>query len=76
MPQTVIGCDLARGRIEAHAALSGATSPLVQQPPPQNDPRQRRPDIARADELLDWAPGITLEAGLPKTITYFRALLP
>jgi UDP-glucuronate decarboxylase len=40
-------------------------------PLPQDDPRQRRPDISRAEELLSWRPAVALREGLGKTIEYF-----
>jgi len=60
---------------EAVLALTGSRSKLVHRPLPENDPMQRRPDIARARALLDWAPTVPLEEGLIKTIAYFEALL-
>jgi len=42
---------------------------------PSDDPRQRRPDIARARALLDWEPKVGLENGLRKTIEYFDKML-
>jgi len=47
-------------------------SRIVFQPLPQDDPRQRRPDITRARKLLRWAPKVPLSEGLAKTIEYFR----
>ncbi len=44
-------------------------------PLPQDDPRQRQPDISRARELLGWEPTTGLEDGLAKTIAYFRKTL-
>jgi dTDP-glucose 4,6-dehydratase len=41
-------------------------------PLPENDPRQRRPDITRARTLLGWEPKVTLEEGLAPTVAYFR----
>ena len=55
--------------------LTGSASRIERRPLPENDPMQRRPDIARAKALLDWEPTIALEAGLVKTIAYFDALL-
>ena len=52
--------------------LTGARSPVVFEPLPTDDPRQRRPDIGRARELLGWEPCIPLEEGLERTIAYFR----
>ena len=55
--------------------LTGSASKMVHKPLPQDDPRQRQPDITRAKEQLDWAPGIKLRDGLTKTIAYFDGLL-
>ena len=55
--------------------LTGSRSPIIFQPLPQDDPRQRQPDISLARKHLDWAPETDLEAGLTKTISYFRELL-
>ena len=52
--------------------LTGTTSQLVHKPLPQDDPRQRKPDIAAASEKLGWKPSIVLEEGLKPTIEYFR----
>jgi UDP-glucuronate decarboxylase len=52
-------------------ALTGSKSKVVHRELPQDDPKQRRPDIARAKELLNWEPKIALRDGLRKTITYF-----
>jgi UDP-glucuronate decarboxylase len=45
---------------------------IVFRPLPQDDPRQRQPDISRARDLLQWAPTIELREGLTRTIAYFR----
>ena len=52
--------------------IIGSTAPIVQKPLPQDDPKQRRPDITRAKTLLGWEPKVDLETGLRKTIEYFR----
>jgi dTDP-glucose 4,6-dehydratase len=52
--------------------LSGSRSELIKKPLPEDDPRQRRPDIGRARDLLDWEPQISLEEGLRNTIGWFR----
>jgi len=52
-------------------ALTEPRSPVVRKPLPVDDPRRRRPDIARATNLLGWAPKTTLETGLKATITWF-----
>jgi UDP-glucuronate decarboxylase len=56
-------------------ALTGSRSRIVHRPLPQDDPRQRQPDISKAQELLDWRPAIRLKEGLGKTIEYFENLL-
>jgi len=55
--------------------LTGSKSKMVNKPLPQDDPRQRQPDITRAKNQLDWAPTIALRDGLQKTIAYFDQLL-
>jgi UDP-glucuronate decarboxylase len=55
--------------------LTGSRSKIVHRPPPEDDPKQRRPDISEAQRLLDWRPVVPLEKGLEPTITYFERLL-
>jgi UDP-glucuronate decarboxylase len=55
--------------------LTGSRSRIVHRPRPQDDPRQRRPDISRANDVLKWAPKTSLADGLKKTISYFDKLL-
>ena len=55
--------------------LTGSKSPIVHQPLPLDDPRQRQPDIAMARDTLGWEPTVALKAGLQRTIAYFEALL-
>lgn len=55
--------------------LSKSRSKIVFLPLPQDDPRQRKPDISLAKEKLDWTPRIQLEQGLENTIDYFRNLI-
>ena len=55
--------------------LTGSTSTLVNKPLPQDDPKQRQPDISLAKQQLDWEPTIALRDGLTKTISYFDELL-
>jgi dTDP-glucose 4,6-dehydratase len=52
--------------------LVGATTPIVFRPLPQDDPRQRCPDISKARRLLHWEPKVDLEEGLKLTYEYFR----
>jgi UDP-glucuronate decarboxylase len=56
-------------------ALTGSASPIEQHPLPIDDPVRRRPDIARARELLGWGPTVPLEEGLKRTVDYFRQAL-
>ena len=55
--------------------LTGSRSKIVHRPLPSDDPRQRRPDIGYAQEVLGWAPSVTLDQGLKRTIPYFDRLL-
>ncbi|MEE4208848.1 MAG: UDP-glucuronic acid decarboxylase family protein [Parvularcula sp.] len=55
--------------------LTGSKSKLINKPLPQDDPRQRQPDISLAREKLDWEPKTQLREGLTKTIEYFDQLL-
>ena len=55
--------------------LTGSKSKLIYRELPQDDPKQRRPDISLAKEKLNWQPGINLEEGLKRTIAYFDQLL-
>ena len=57
---------------EAVQAATGSRSKLVYKPLPQDDPKQRQPDITRARALLSWEPKVSLENGLAKTIEYFK----
>jgi UDP-glucuronate decarboxylase len=55
--------------------LTGSSSKIAYQPLPEDDPRQRCPDISLAKELLSWTPRVELRDGLTKTIEYFDRLL-
>ena len=57
---------------ETIIGMTGSKSKIVYRPLPTDDPKQRRPDITRARELLGWEPKVQLEEGLEKTIEYFR----
>lgn len=63
--------ELAKKVIE----LTGSTSQICQMPLPQDDPKQRRPDISEAKKMLNWEPKIDLTEGLLKTIDYFRKIV-
>ena len=56
-------------------ALCGSTAPISYKPLPVDDPKVRQPNITLARQLLGWEPQITLDAGLTRTIEYFRGLL-
>ena len=55
--------------------LTGSRSRIVHRPLPEDDPRQRRPDISMAQEKLGWTPSVSLKEGLRRTIPYFEQLL-
>lgn len=55
--------------------LTGSNSKITYLPLPQDDPRQREPDISKAKALLDWQPTVSRESGLKATIDYFRKVL-
>ena len=63
--------EIARAIIKA----TGSSSQIVYGPLPVDDPKIRKPDIARARTLLDWAPHVRLDEGLAKTIDYFHGKL-
>ena len=63
--------ELAKKVIE----LSNSRSEIIFEPLPADDPRQRRPDITLAREVLGWEPKVELDEGLKKTIAYFDELL-
>ena len=56
--------------------MTGSKSKLTFRDLPADDPKQRRPDISKAKELLDWQPTIHLKEGLGNTIAYFERRLP
>jgi len=60
--------ELAELVIEMCGSKSGVRYLIL----PQDDPKQRKPDITRAQELLDWNPTVPLRQGLEKTVAYFR----
>jgi dTDP-glucose 4,6-dehydratase len=52
--------------------LTRCSSPIERRPLPEDDPKQRRPDISKAKRLLGWEPLVPLEEGLKHTVEYFR----
>ena len=70
-PQEMTMVDFAREIIR----LTGSRSKLVHKPLPQDDPKQRQPDITRARKWLKWEPKVELREGLKKTIGWFEAKL-
>ena len=54
--------------------LTGTSQKLISKPLPQDDPKQRRPDITKAKELLGWEPKVSREEGLKITYEYFKSL--
>ena len=71
-PEEIPILQLAREIIE----LTGSASRIVHRPVPEDDPRRRRPDIGRARALLGWEPRVPRRAGLEKTVSFFRSILP
>jgi len=59
---------------EIIAELTGSKAGIVHRDLPEDDPKQRRPDIGKARRLLGWEPQVTLEEGLRHTVEYFRPL--
>jgi len=55
--------------------ITGSKSKIVEQPLPEDDPKQRQPNIDLAEKLLGWHPTINLNEGLKRTVAYFEALL-
>jgi len=55
--------------------LTGSKSKIVFKPLPKDDPKQRRPDISRAKEILSWEPRFSRKEGLKITLEYFKKML-
>ncbi len=64
-----------RSLAERIIGLTGSESEIVHKPLPEDDPKQRCPDISLAKEELDWAPSVQIDEGLNRTIDYFRKRL-
>ena len=60
---------------DAVIAMAGSRSKIICHPLPADDPKQRRPDISKAQELLGWRPTVELREGLSKTIAYFEQII-
>ena len=56
------------------SGMTGNKSELVRKPLPEDDPKQRQPDISKARRVLEWEPKVALEEGLRSTIAYFQRL--
>jgi UDP-glucuronate decarboxylase len=52
--------------------ITGSSSKIIYEPMPQDDPKQRQPDITQAKEILGWEPTVPIEEGLKKTVAYFK----
>ena len=70
-PAEITIIDLAKRVVD----MTGTASAIEFRPSPEDDPRQRQPDIALAMRALDWQPSVPLEHGLEATVPYFKALL-
>ncbi|TDW95798.1 UDP-glucuronic acid decarboxylase family protein [Dinghuibacter silviterrae] len=55
--------------------LTGSKSKIIYKPLPQDDPKQRKPDITKAQELLGWMPAVSRSEGLKKTLAYFKEVI-
>ena len=64
-----------RGLAEKVIEITGSKSKIVERPLPEDDPKQRQPNIDLAEKLLGWHPTINLNEGLKRTVAYFEALL-
>ncbi|MCL5746902.1 MAG: SDR family oxidoreductase [Patescibacteria group bacterium] len=55
--------------------LTGSSSEIVFEDLPTDDPKERKPDIAKAEELIGWQPKVSIEQGLEKTVQYFKSVV-
>ena len=69
-PDEISILDFAQEIIE----LTGTDQKIVFKPLPKNDPLQRKPDITKAKEILDWKPNIGRKEGMQRTFAYFKSL--
>jgi dTDP-glucose 4,6-dehydratase len=69
-PEEMTLIDMAKEII----ALTNSKSNIIYEPLPIDDPKQRRPDISRAQEILNWQPKVSRKEGLEKTIGYYQSL--
>jgi Nucleoside-diphosphate-sugar epimerases len=60
---------------EAVLEVTGSSSSIEYKPLPEDDPKQRRPDISLATQELGWEPTVQLREGLDHTVQYFRGIL-
>lgn len=60
---------------EEIVALTGTSSKIIYEPLPKDDPRQRRPDITKAREILGWEPKVERSEGLRRTLEYFKGIV-
>ena len=60
---------------EAIIKITNSQSKLINESLPQDDPKQRRPDISLASKLLNWKPTVQLEEGVGKTVAYFKTVI-
>jgi dTDP-glucose 4,6-dehydratase len=60
---------------EAVIEITGANVPIVERPLPEDDPKQRKPDITRARTMLGWEPVVPLREGIAHTVEYFRPIV-
>jgi UDP-glucuronate decarboxylase len=67
-----IGSHLSAEKVISY---TNSRSKLIFKPLPQDDPRQRQPDLSKAKALLNWEPKVALADGLKETIAYFRRSL-
>jgi dTDP-glucose 4,6-dehydratase len=69
-PEELTILELARRILK----ITGSRSRIVNKPLPENDPKVRKPDTTRAQQLLRWSPQVSLNVGLKKTINWFKNL--